>query len=284
VTADEKILLNDRLTSADEACICPLDRGFLYGEGFFETTRVFAGRPFALSMHLERLQHSCEWAEWDRVPRRARIERGVERLIEANDVRDGYLRISVSQGSRAGEELTLLIQAHDLDLPPPGEAELITLSKAEAARAEDDPLVAHKSLSYCRNILSLRRAKNAGADEVYFLNHAGQLAEGAISNLFFVRGETVHTPAVNCGLLPGIARKLVLQLCRRHNIAFRTGKYLQTALMECDEAFCTNSLRGIMPVSGLLDGTDLRPAPGELTSTLQALYAERVRMECAEGP
>ncbi len=283
MTADRRILLNDRLIPADEACISPLDRGFLYGEGFFETTRVFSGRPFALPLHLERLRESCEWAGWDRIPREDRIERGVGRLIDANDVRDGYLRISVSRGGRANEGLTLLIQAREMDLPPPGEAEPLTLTKAGAARAEHDPLVAHKSLSYYGNIRSLRAAKSAGADEVYFLNHAEQLAEGAISNLFFIRGGTVHTPALSCGLLPGIARKLVLQICRQHNIPFRTGKYLEAALMECDEAFCSNSLRGVMPVSGLLDGADFRPAPGELTSTLQALYAERLRADCAEG-
>ena len=283
MTDTEKILLNDRLVPADEARVPALDGGYLYGEGFFETTRVFEGGAFALSMHLERLRDSCSWAGWDHVPDEERIRSGVGRLIEENDVQDGYLRITASPGRRGGEEPTLLIQAHDMDLPSPGEAEPLTLGRAEARRAEEDPLVRHKSLCYYGNIRAMRKAREAGADEVYFLNHGGHLAEGAISNLFFISHNMVYTPALNCGLLPGIARKLVFTLCSLHNIPFRTGQYEERALLECDEAFCTNSLRGVMPVSGLLDGPGFRPVPGRLTAIVQELYAERLRADCAEA-
>ena len=284
--SDNKVMVNGRAVPGGEARVCALDRGFLYGDGFFETTRIYAGRPFRFEEHIERMQASCRWADWERVPEAERLRADVDRLIELNDVQDGYLRVSVSPGPDEGgtelSDFTVLIQARPMDLPPPGEAHPLRLVKSDYARGEHCPTVAHKTLSYFENKLALSEGKKEGADEVYFLNHRGHLAEGAISNLFFVADGTVHTPAPSCGLLPGIARKTVLKLCERESIALKTGRYGEEELLEADEAFCTNSLRGVMPVRSVAGRQPFESVPGAVTSRLQALYGRMLREACAE--
>ncbi len=281
----ERVYLNGEILPWDEAAGSPLDRGFLYGDGLFETTRVMAGVPLLLDMHLARLAGSCRSLGFVYTPDMDVISESVRRLIEANGVREGYLRITVTRGVHEGAltdleapEPTVLIQARSMSLPPLEQHPPIVLGRAPFPINEGSPIAAHKSTSYQPNLLALAEGRADGADEVYFLNSRGHLAEGAISNLFLIRDGVVHTPEVGCGLLPGITRRVVLGLCRESDIPCEQGMYPESDILRADEVFCTNSLRGIMPV-GVLKGCDERhlAAPGPLTRRLQQAYARYAR-------
>jgi branched-subunit amino acid aminotransferase/4-amino-4-deoxychorismate lyase len=280
----DSVWLNGRLLSRAETSVSAFDRGFLYGDGFFETTRVLDGRAIFLDRHLDRLAASCRETGFGGDVDCRGLAEAVEQVIGANAVGDGYLRITLSRGLYRGNlaELaangpTALVEARAMDLPPLDAAPPVVLAPSPYARNERSPTVRHKSLSYQGNVLALAEGRRRGADEVYFLNSRGRLAEGSFTNLFFVRGGVVRTPSVECGLLPGIGRQVVLEACGAEGIPAEEGAYEEAELTGAAEAFCTNSLRGVMPVGRLLDRPGARLSPGEVTRRLQRAFAVRAR-------
>ena len=280
----DSVWLNGRIVDQAEGAVPPNDRGFLYGDGFFETTRILNGRATFLDRHLARLARSCRAAEFSTEIDVAALTDGVRELIDRNGVRDGYMRVTVSRGALSGaltalatEDPTILIDARRMELAPVDKAPAIVLARSVWRRNERSPLVGHKCLSYMENVLALAEARGRGADEVYFLNSRDLLAEGAITNLFWVKDGTVHTAAVDCGLLPGITRGIVLALCTELGIPAEEGEYAEIRLLNADEAFCTNSLRGVIPVRGFLEHPDVLERDGAVTGRLRQAYADQAR-------
>lgn len=103
-----------------------------------------------------------------------------------------------------------------------------------------------KTLNYADNILEKRLAKQRGYDEPIFLNTKGELSEGATTNLFFVSGKKLFTPALSCGLLDGILRQYLLKNYQVEECIIKPEQ-----VSDFDEMFVTNSLLGIMPICRL---------------------------------
>jgi branched-subunit amino acid aminotransferase/4-amino-4-deoxychorismate lyase len=284
-----RVYLNGQIIPRGRARIEPFDRGFLYGDGFFETTRVYRGRAVFLDRHLERLSSSCRATGFGPGPDVKKLRAGIKRLIRANGIRDGYLRVTVSRGLHRGtltdlgaSEPTVFVEARAMKLPPLDAPSPLTLARSPHRRNEGSPLVRHKSLSYQLNVLALAEGRRRGADEVYFLNSRGRLTEGAVSSLFWVSGGVVRTADVACGLLPGITRQVVLDLCAEHGVRVDVGEFAEEELTAADEVFCTNSLRGIMAVQKLLEAPEKELASFGFVSRLQNTYAAHVARAC--GP
>jgi len=159
-------------------------------------------------------------------------------------------------------------------LAPLGEPPSFVLARSPYRRNEHSAVVRHKSLSYQGNVLALAEGRRRGADEVFFLNSRGHLAECAITNLFFVARGIVCTPDVECGLLPGITRQVVLEICEDRGLPAEVGVYEERDLRAADEVFCTNSLRGVVAVEKILDYPGRRPGVHDVTARLQRAYAE----------
>jgi len=168
-----------------------------------------------------------------------------------------------------------VVEARPADIAPLAVPSPLCLARSEWRRNERSPLVRHKALSYMDNVLALAAARRRGADEVYFLNSQARLTEGATSNLFWVRRGAVHTPAVGCGLLPGITRGIVLDICREETLPVREGAFPDADLIEAEEVFCTNGLRGVMGVRSLLDPPHAFPADAPVTAAIRRAYVER---------
>ena len=278
--AGDIVYLNGQLVERAAALVSAFDRGMLYGDGLFETTRIIAGRGLFLGRHLDRLASSCAELGFGVPIDRDAIASGAAATIEANAVGEGYLRITVTRGTHAGrltalecDAPTVLIEARAMVLSPLDAVPPITLVRSPWRRDEGSPVVRHKSTSYQVNVLALADGKGRGADDVYFLNSRGDLTEGAVSNLFWVRGGTVYTAGVECGLLPGVTRQVVLDICAREGIPAEAGSYPESALLEADEAFCTNSLRGLMPVAAVLAVPEAAGYGSDTVAKLQRDYA-----------
>ena len=275
------VYLNGRIVRRDEARVSPFDRGFLYGDGFFETTRIIKGVPLFLDRHLARVASSCRETGFGCELDVGGLSAGVRQLIEANRVQEGYLRVTVSRGLHGGDlsalpaqAPTVFAEARPMALSPLDAPPSLVLARSPYRRDERSPVVRHKSLSYQLNVLALAEARRRGADELFFLNTKGQLTEGATANLFFVTGGVVRTPDVSCGLLPGITRQVVLELCVEAAVPTGAGFYGEDDLRAADEVFCTNSLRGLMSVARILDYPEKAFAACPVTSRLRARYAE----------
>lgn len=215
-----------------------LDDGVQFGLGVFETIGLKNGNPILLKWHLERINRSLKVLGIGQNV----TEQEVLQWCEQNkDEIEGLqaLKIMVSEKNKL----------FALRKNPYTEESLergFQLEYSPIMRNETSPLVYHKTMNYADNIMEKRRMKGTGADEVLFLNSKGQITEGSTTNVFFVKNRKLFTPQENCGLLPGILRRFVME-----KTECIEGILYPQDIAEMDECFVTNSLMGIMPVSRL---------------------------------
>jgi len=280
-----KIAVNGKLCDERDAVVSAYDHGFMYGIGLFETLRTYGGEPFLLGAHLRRLAQGCEALDIAYAPDEAALRETFRALLAANGLADAYFRLSVSAGPDAlglptGRYLTPTVIIYVKPLPtaaPGGKAlQLLTLRRNSP---EGD--VRLKSFHYMNNILGkieLKRYPWASGAEGLFLDAAGRVAEGIVSNVFFAGADGVlRTPALATGALPGITRGHVLRLADRLGLRAEEGLYGFGELTAAREAFVTNSIQEIVPVRAVYeqDGTCHSfgdGGPGELTRRLIAVY------------
>ncbi len=284
--------VNGDLVPASEATVSVRDRGFMYGDGAFETLRVYGGAPFEWDAHRDRLQRTAETLGFaDAVPDDLR-ER-VDETLAANDLAEAYLKVSVTRGVQPGKltpdadvDPTVVVYVSPLgrggvDGEPVWDGPA-TVQTVRTRRPPDESFPADaKTHNYLPGILArleLRRAATAefAADEAVMRTTDGYLAEGATSNLFFVDGGVLKTPTADLPILPGITRSVVLDLAEDEGFSVRTSRYTLDDLRDADEVFLTNSTWEIRPVTGV-DGIDVGVGP--MTKLLARLYDERVERE-----
>ena len=241
-----KIWVNDRLLEREEATVSVLDHGFTVGDGVFETLKTVAGKPFALTRHLDRLIQSAAGLRLQ-APDRERISRAISSVLEANPVEGiGRLRITWSGGigpsgsGREPEAIPTLVITHFPATPWPARAQITTV---DFPRNERSPLAGIKSTSYAENVLALAIAKSLGADEAIFGNTRGELCEGTGSNLFVVVDDELLTPPLSSGCLPGITRALALEWCGAREIAMPL-----SVLLQAEEILLASSTRDLQSV------------------------------------
>jgi branched-chain amino acid aminotransferase len=253
----------------DDGSISPLDHGYLVGDGVFETLKTVDGTPFALTRHLARLRRSAAGLDL-LVPDDATIRAAIDAVLADATVALGRLRITVSSGtgplgSGRGEQPATLVVAHTKAAPWPPAARLATVPWPRNERGATAGL---KTTSYADNVVALRAAHGAGADEALFVDTRGRVCEGTGSNLFyFVNGHLV-TPSLATGCLAGVTRELVMEL-----VDVMVADAPVGLLGGAEEAFITSSTRDVLPVSHL-DGYAFPSCRGRRTTEAMAALAD----------
>lgn len=252
------VYLNDNVVPASEAKISVFDHGFLYGDGVYETMRVYDSVVFMLDEHIGRLYRSASLIKLDIPKDAADVRSAVYETLQANRLYNAVIRITVSRGP--GElgldpalcgRPTFVIMAHEFK-PYPNifYSDGIKLIIAETKRNIKEALNPQiKSLNFLNNIMAKIEAKQAAAHEAVMLNADGFLTEGTISNIFFIKDGTLCTPSIGCGILDGITRGLVIDLALKNGITLKEGKFTQKDLYIADEVFITNTTMEVMPVN-----------------------------------
>jgi len=280
------IYLNDRFVPEEEAKISIFDHGFLYGDGLFETVRVYSGQIFALSEHLDRLSRSASRLEIS-LPSRVSIQSLLQETLRRNQLNNAVLRLTVTRGeagtglapdSNPKAKTTLIITPRPFDgyaaeYYEKGVSAAIVSIRRNAPDALDPAL---KSLSFLNNVLAKIEANKIGAFEGIFLNLEGRLSEGTTSNLFWVRNGVVKTPSAGASILEGITRGVVIGLVKKMGIPLEEGRYPPEDLLNAEEAFLTNSGLEVMPlteVTGKKIGTG---SPGGITRRLHQAFKDVV--------
>jgi branched-chain amino acid aminotransferase len=280
----ELIYINGALVPRGEASISPLDRGILYGYGLFETMRSYGGHVFNLDRHLARLMLSAGKIGIDAGLDPVALRQAIYETLEANERPDARIRLTVLAGE--GERgltlpipgtLTIIIVAEKLVLPPPhAYKEGICAVVVNTRRNSRSLLSGIKSINYLDNLVAQSEAVAAGADQAILLNEQGFVAECSTSNIFLVVGGQLLTPSVDSGILPGVTRELVLELARDLGITARVGEIPINDLLCADEAFMTNSIIEVMPITAV-DGKPVGSGMvGEITEKLMGAYGELV--------
>ncbi len=274
------ISLNGKIIPDTEGSISISDRGFLYGDGIFETFRSYNGNPFKLNEHIERLRNSSSKLMIDFEYTNSDISKNINALIEKNSTQNAYIRITLSRGvggSGLGisdsHKPTLLIQAKPFT---PYEDKLykggMTLTVSKSRRSTSCPISCHKTTNLLKSIMLKEEAKTKSAKEVVILNTDGFVAECVVSNIFIVNSRSVITPSLETNILPGITRRTVLDICSENGIPANEEHFTIEKLIKADEVFITNSLMEIMPVSIIDDYKIGNIIPGEITQQLMSAY------------
>jgi len=273
------VRVNGRSVGTGSEGISPLDHGFLYGNGLFETMRALRGQAVALEQHVERMRGAGDVIGLPVPPEETLAQEVLAAVAEAAED-DAYVRLTVTRGpgapgpdpSTCGAP-TLVVVVKPFPKAPRRWAEQgVTAVISSIRRSSTSPLTRVKSTNYLECVLAKQEARQRGADEAILLDGEGDLAEATAWNLFFVEGGWLMTPDEAGPLLPGITRAIVLRLAAEQGVPSERGTYEPDRLAEADEAFLTNSLYGVVAL-GSLEGVPIGGGtPGPLTSLLARQY------------
>jgi branched-chain amino acid aminotransferase/4-amino-4-deoxychorismate lyase len=250
------------------------DRGFLLGDGLFETVLALSGRPLFLEAHLARLARGCAVLGLP-APDEAVVAAAVEAALHGANLTEARAAVRLTWTAGSGgrgldrppaPQPRLVVTAAPAP-PPSGPASLVV---ASVRRNQGSPASRLKTLAYLDNVLARREASAAGADEAVMLNLAGEIACAAAANLFWLREGLLFTPALDCGALDGIARAQVLELAAAMGVDTAEAREGPVALATAETIFLTNSLIGVREVDRI-DGRELPPHP--LSAALAAAWA-----------
>jgi len=281
----EIIYFNGHLVPRAEAKLSPFDHGFLYGYGLFETMRAYEGHIFRLDRHLTRLRCSAESLGLRAKLDAFDLENACVETLQANKLKDARVRLTITAGEgdmtpdlSTCSNLTVLVAARNfVPLPPERYEQGFKAALSFLRRDSQSPLSRLKCTCYVSNILARMEAKAAGCDEAIMLNELGYIAEGSTANIFLVSEGELSTPSLESGILPGITREVVLEIARDLNIKMVERQVELGELSGAEEAFVTNSIIEVMPLTRLNGEPIGTGKPGKLTRNLMAAYKELVK-------
>lgn len=277
----ETVYLNGQIVPRDQAVISPDDRGFLFGDSVYEVVRWYGGYFFDMEGHMNRLRRSLNetrilWQDVDSTPEIA------EKLIHDNNLGDGcsLVYIQVTRGAAPRNHAF-----PDPAVPPTvyisvrrQSMDTLLWERGIAIAPTPDPRWNRcdiKSTALLANILPYQDAHDNGFAEVCFIRN-GFVTEGAHSNIFFVKGDTVFTHPESNSILSGITRKNVISLAAENGIKLVEEAVAGDMIPYVNEAFITNTSGEVIPVIRIGDQTIGNGTPGDITNKLQRLFREKV--------
>lgn len=279
---------NGKIVPAEQVTVSVMDHGFLYGMTFFETMRTYNGTPFLLERHMERLQTACQSLGIRYTANIAHIQAHIQNMMAACQLQEAYLRYTISAGENG-----FGLPRHDylapqvflfakplVTLSPTVYEQGKTVQLLRARRNEPETSIRFKAGQYMNNIIAQQEllAKNNAATEVegLMLTTAGYVAEGIVSNIFFVQAGRLYTPDIATGILPGITRQWVIELAQREDITVEVGMYTWEQLLQAEEIFLTSSIQELVPVTTLVnvDGQRFQIGTGDIGCYTQKLLQQ----------
>lgn len=269
---------NDQLLPIEKMRLSAGQSGLLSGWGLFTTLRIFAGEPFAYEKHWRRLEKDAGRTALPLPYERERVREQLMEVLRANQVREGCARIYFVYNTagfwRSDEpfrEVDLIIYSADL----PGYREPARLGLAEHGRHAASPLAGTKVTSWLVNVWNLKRAQQAGWDEVVLLNERGEVAECTAANLFCVKGGAIYTPPLSSGCLEGITRSTLMEIGPGAGAPLVEKVLFPNDLCQADEVFISSTNRSVLAV-GEVNGHKIPAAPGPITHTIEKAFAQYV--------
>ncbi len=280
--------INGKLVHRDQAGVSPFDSAVQGGDAVWEGLRLYNGRIFKLTEHLDRLRGSAQALAFASIPSQEEIIREIRRTLEANQMTDGvHIRLTLTRGVKytsgmdprlntAGPTLIILAEFKE-PVYDKGGVTLVTSSMRRFPPDCLDPKIHHCNL--IQSILAKIQANVAGADDAVMLDLRGFVAETNATHVFLVKNDEVLTPT-EAACPEGITRGVVLDLCRRHGVPCREKDLSLTEVYRADEVFCTGTMGEIAPVIRVDGRTIGAGSMGRMTARLQELFRP---CTCEEG-
>jgi branched-chain amino acid aminotransferase len=281
-----KIWIDGKLVDKADAKVSVYDHGLLYGDGVFEGMRVYSGKIFEAEVHFRRLYESAKAIRLTIPFLAEHLKAAAEQTFKANNFTDCYIRLVVTRGvgnlglgPNKCETPSVFIIADTIELYPKEMYEkgmaIITSSVIRNHPNALSPRI--KSLNYLNNIMAKIEALDAGVPEAVMLNHEGNVSECTADNIFIVKNGVVYTPTTYDGILEGVTRMVIIDLCRKHGIPCIEKTLQKHDLYVADEFFLTGSGAEVIPVTKI-DGRVIGAGtPGPISKRLIEAFHSYVR-------
>jgi len=282
--SEKLVYIDGKFYPASEAKISVFDHGLLYGDGVFEGIRVYDGLVFKLKEHVDRLFDSAKVIKLDIPMTKEEMVNAVVETLRINRIKNGYVRIVVTRGvgdlgldPRMCPKPTVIIIADVIQIYRTEAKERGLTAIISSVRRDPVDATSHeaKTLNYLNSILAKIEASAAGADEAIMLDHRGFVSEGTGDNIFIVKNGVVYTPPRTAGILPGITRNRVIELCEELGIKLVEKDITVTELYTADEVFVTGTAAEVMPIT-MINGRPI--GDGKLGPVTRRLMEEFSRL------
>jgi len=283
------IFLNGEYLDSREKALIPLyDHGLLYGDGVFEGIRAYNGRIFRMNDHMERLYDSAKAIMLQIPYSREELDGILLETVKRTGLDDAYVRLIVSRGvgdlgidPRRCPKPSVYIIAGAIALYPPEKYQKgLRCTVASTRRNRPDCLNPQvKTLNYLNNIMAKIEAIQSGVDEAIMLNEAGQVAEATADNLWAVREGRLLTPPTHVGILEGITRKVLMEICDENGMPWQERNLVLHDLMRAEEIFLCGTGAELIPVVEI-DGRPVGSGtPGAMFQRMLELFRARTRVD-----
>jgi branched-chain amino acid aminotransferase len=267
------IFANGTFIDHRKAMISINDRGFLIGDGLFETLRFDQLEHHFFERHWQRLLTGCEVLKIQPPISAQKTLHTIQQLLTRNclDKKTAGVRITLSRGlGPRGLALptktkpTFIIQCFEISHTP---AAAISVSHSTQIINEHSPLRTFKSLSYTEHLIARQQANEAGFDDALLYNTQGCLASASSANCFLVINKALYTPPLSAGALPGITRQRIIDIAPSQHLTVHVKNLTAKDTTMAEEAFLTNSIQPVRPIHHI--NQQALTAPGVLTQQLQ---------------
>ena len=252
------ININGTLFPEEEASLPATSRAISYGDGCFETLVSYKGEFLQFGDHFDRLQSGLKYLEMNLDLTKQQLLSEIQKLLEKNELEDedSVIRIQCYRKGSSGyfdisDQSGFIIL--NRSIPKRGDSiKLKTVSiPAIPTAALERKVKLSNSINY---IKGAQEAKKIGGDDALMLTIEGKISETTISNIFWIKGNQVFTPSIDCDLLPGVTRALVIELIKQDlDLTLKEGEFEPEDIQSAEAVFCTNSVMEMMSVSGIDD-------------------------------
>lgn len=283
-----QIWVGDRLWPRNEARVSVFDSVVQGGDAVWEGLRIYDGHIFQLDAHLDRMFASAKALAFANVPDREYVKSAIFQTLEANGMRDeSHIRLTLTRGKKVTSGMspvnnhygcTLIVLAEWKAPVYDNEAGIRLISSVQRRNSPEflDSKIHHNNL--LNNILAKIQSDIAGVDDAVMLDQNGFVAETNATNIFAVRDGVVLTPHGDA-CLPGITRKVVIELCRENQIPIEERNVSLTELHTADECFTTGTMGELSPVVEIDGRVTGDGAVGSMTRELQSLFSAKAAQE-----
>jgi len=281
---DLLVNINGELVHRDQAGVSPFDSAVQGGDAVWEGLRLYEGRIFRLTQHLDRLRASAQALAFTEIPSHSDITREVARTLGANAMRDDvHIRLTLTRGVKYTSGMdprlntsgpTLIVLAEHK--PPVYDSAGVRLITSGIRRVPPGSVDQHiHSCNLINSILAKIQANAAGVDDALMLDQRGLVAETNATNVFVVHRGKVATP-LTTSCPEGITRAAVLDLCAEHGLPNVERELTLTDVYRSDEMFCSGTMGELVPVIEVDGRTIGTGQQGTITAKLTALFADLV--------
>jgi len=270
------LLYNEEVRDSSERFLSPGQVGLLNGWGVFSTLHVSNGVLFAYERHWNRMVRDAKRMHVPMPPSADDLRAALHRLVAANQAENATLRVSIVRNTGGAWDAPGLTRPYDViaftkDLVNWGAQARLALKRD--ARHGASEFAGAKITAWSQNLTWYEQSRQRGFDEVVLLDEHGRVSECTSANLFAVFGETVVTPPLDSGCLPGITREILLEAISLPGISVTQRHLFPADLEQADAVFMTSSTRDLLPVAEI-ETLNLRRDGSPVLSKLLAAFRE----------